>query len=430
MNFLDEDFVKFVRERNRGNPRDIDKERVVKETVTEKYPKVKNFYPIYSDTPDAWQADLTFFWEKAKQYIDTPKEKSIPRKGRKPKTKASKTRRLKIAVLCVINVNTRFAFAAVTQFTQAEADTAESMSMDWSKLQKTTNEVVRGSNKSAEKTRDALEQIMEEMRSLKGSKLKRASGIKGPISKLKGYSFRIKTLYTDEGSEFKGAFADFCKSKKIRLVYFTPSTGSKRRLGIVERFNRTLKRLIRLERERQVQNGMEASSVEDLLPIVLENYNYDNPHRGLVETARKAVGLSKGKWDQSKVLSKMTPFAMTRKEDAIVNVKKARRTEVEEFYKDDVRKLKRRPNVRFFKTLDTSDFKRFSDRFQHQGAGTLTDKAYRIRSRHVYGDEEKKGDSFAIDGLKGFRVMPYDVVYPSKDFAKRSRTAKDRFTWR
>jgi hypothetical protein len=112
-----------------------------------------------------------------------------------------------------------------------------------------------------------------------------------------------------------------------------------------------------------------------------------------------------------------------------VNVKKARRAEVEDFYKDEVRKLNRRPNVRFFKTLDTSDFKRFSDRFQHQGAGTLTDKAYRIRGRHSYGTQQKKGDSYAIDGLKGFRVLPYDVVYPSKEFARHSRTAKDEFTW-
>ena len=427
MDFLDDDFLQFVRERNRSDQRDTKKEQQVKEAVTEKYPKIKEFYPIYSDTPDAWQADLTFFWEKAQHYVDTSSKPEPKRKGRKPK--APKTKRLRIAVLCVINVNTRFAFAKVTEFTPAEAEKSESTDKDWSDLQKATSEVVRGSNKTAEKTRDALKKILSEMSSLKGAKLKRASGFKGDLSKLKGYNFRIKTLYTDEGSEFKGAFETFCRSKRIRLVHFTPSTGSKRRLGIVERFNRTLKRLLRLERERQVQGGVEASSVEDLLPVVLENYNYDNPHRGLVETARKASGLAKGKWDRSKVLSKMTPFAMTKKEDAIVNVKKAKRQEVEDRYKDDVRKLNRRPNVRFFKTLDTSDFKRFSDRFQHQGAGTLTDKSYRIRGRHSYGTQQKKGDSFAIDGLKGFRVMPYDVVYPSKEFAKRSRTSRDEFTW-
>ena len=71
MDFLDEDFVQFVRERNRPNQRDAKKEQQAKEAVTEKYPKVKEFYPIYSDTPDAWQADLTFFWEKAHHYVDT-----------------------------------------------------------------------------------------------------------------------------------------------------------------------------------------------------------------------------------------------------------------------------------------------------------------------------------------------------------------------
>ena len=75
MDFLDDDFADFVEEVETPaqRRRDAKKEKLVQESLKEQYPKVKEFYPIYSDTPDAWQADLTFFWEKAEQYVDIKK---------------------------------------------------------------------------------------------------------------------------------------------------------------------------------------------------------------------------------------------------------------------------------------------------------------------------------------------------------------------
>jgi len=54
----------------------------------------------------------------------------------------------------------------------------------------------------------------------------------------------VDHLYVDEGSEFMGSFREYCDSNNIHVIVFKASTGTKRRLGVVERFNRTLRRLI------------------------------------------------------------------------------------------------------------------------------------------------------------------------------------------
>ena len=57
--------------------------------------------------------------------------------------------------------------------------------------------------------------------------------------------------YTDDGGKFKGVCQDHLENAKpkneegsntkINHVVFVPSTGTKRRLGVVERFNRTFR---------------------------------------------------------------------------------------------------------------------------------------------------------------------------------------------
>ena len=56
-------------------------------------------------------------------------------------------------------------------------------------------------------------------------------------------TFAFKTIYTDEGQEFGKQFDLFCESRHIHHTKFGPTTGKKTRLGIVERFNRTLREL-------------------------------------------------------------------------------------------------------------------------------------------------------------------------------------------
>ena len=80
--------------------------------------------------------------------------------------------------------------------------------------------------------------------------------------------FCIARLYTDEGGEFKGSFKEFCDSHGIEQHRFKKEEGSKRRLGVVERFNRTIRRY--LEVQRKLRGPL---PLEDVLPDVLDLYN-------------------------------------------------------------------------------------------------------------------------------------------------------------
>ena len=72
MDFFGDSFLDFARghDPTEQDPRRTKEEDAqVNESLREVYPKVEKYYSIYSDTEDAWQADLTFFWERAKQYL-------------------------------------------------------------------------------------------------------------------------------------------------------------------------------------------------------------------------------------------------------------------------------------------------------------------------------------------------------------------------
>jgi hypothetical protein len=62
MDVFDDAFFNFAQahESNEDPRRTPEEEQQVAESLREAYPKVKHYYPIYSDTEDAWQADLTF----------------------------------------------------------------------------------------------------------------------------------------------------------------------------------------------------------------------------------------------------------------------------------------------------------------------------------------------------------------------------------
>ena len=59
--------------------------------------------------------------------------------------------------------------------------------------------------------------------------------------------FQIKRLYTVKGKEFMGSFCQYCDEECIRLTVFRQNTGTKWRLGKMERFNRTSWRLMEKE---------------------------------------------------------------------------------------------------------------------------------------------------------------------------------------
>ena len=104
--------------------------------------------------------------------------------------------------------------------------------------------------------------------------------------------FEFKTIYTDDGGELKGVCHECLEDaapknakgtiKKIQHIVFAPSTGTKRRLGVVERFNRTF-------REKYVTYAKNMSKLKktayfsQAIPQILEEYNFSDDHRSINE---------------------------------------------------------------------------------------------------------------------------------------------------
>ena len=93
---------------------------------------------------------------------------------------------------------------------------------------------IAGNAKSAQNTKTQFKNIFEK----DGPQAEMEVRESGPkLADFKGFEF--KTIYTDDGGEFKGVCHDYLDEEKINHIVFAPDTGTKRRLGIVERFNRT-----------------------------------------------------------------------------------------------------------------------------------------------------------------------------------------------
>jgi hypothetical protein len=207
--------------------------------------KAIQWYPIYSDTPNSYQADLMF-----EPYINSKGEKILQ------------------AILCVINVNTKYAFASAVDYTKNVKAMDE---RDW----KSNSSKILLNNKDSGLVLRALKRIVESMQ-----------GEADALNEFKEMNntahFQIDKLYVDEGSEFKGDFKQYCEKQGIHLIVFSPQTGSKRRLAIVERFNRTLRRLL----EKEVHMNSK-KPIKDLIPNALDLYNRYLNHRGIEQFLRR-----------------------------------------------------------------------------------------------------------------------------------------------
>ena len=88
------------------------------------------------------------------------------------------------------------------------------------------------------------------------------------VNWVENVKFHIARLYMDEGVKFKGVFKKICDEKNILKYTFKKTEGSKRCLGVVECFNRTLCNYREVQYELQ-----ENLSQADLIPDVLDLYN-------------------------------------------------------------------------------------------------------------------------------------------------------------
>jgi len=179
-------------------PPPVQKLKEVNEQLSQKYiPKDAAKYPIYADQPDTYQADLMF-----EPYVNSKKEKILQ------------------AVLVVINVNTKYAFAEPVDYEKNYKGMEERAWNDNSSRILLNNKDVSLVLRSFKRIQVNMKNEAEALNEFEEFKNKAR--------------FDIKRLFTDEGSEFMGVFAHYCEENGIRLTVFKASTGTKRRLAIVE----------------------------------------------------------------------------------------------------------------------------------------------------------------------------------------------------
>lgn len=112
----------------------------------------------------------------------------------------------------------------------------------------------------------------------------------------------IMHIQTDQGSEFKGAFASLCKSRGIKHYW----THSPLKAAIVERFNKTLKMMIHKR-----MAALSSLRYIDFLPDILEKYN-NTRHSKTGMTPNQASKRSKERFLQQNVYKNTRPRVTTK----------------------------------------------------------------------------------------------------------------------
>ena len=135
-----------------------------------------------------------------------------------------------------------------------------------------------------------MKEIMSDMTSMTRQVNQWSRRKESPLTGVKGVSFKINTIYVDGGSEFYGAFEHFWKENDIDVTHFTPSTGTKRRMGLVERFNKTLKRYIQVFWAIQIKLHGYPDSLVNILPKILTQYNMEKRQRGVLDNYSRHMG--------------------------------------------------------------------------------------------------------------------------------------------
>jgi hypothetical protein len=340
--------------------------------LTEKYfpRKSVKWYPVFADQPNSYQADLMF-------------------------EKISNSKGIKIlqALLCVININTRYAFVVPVQYTvnyKKEYDSA------WTPDNKTKNIPV--SNKEAGKVLNALKDVIRAMRG-EQEILNDALGLENEVV------FKMDRLYTDEGGEFKGVFHAFLENPTpvpidngeiavdpVSHFVFKKSEGSKRRMSIVERFIRTFRRLL----EKQKVMNPQLTRLVDRIPEALDLYNRYLNHRSIETFLRHLEGNDTFEDSERRFFPAMMMFPGI--EEKYIEYMRKRFQDVEEFYSGKINEILDKRDVKYFKRNWETDI------FGKAGGSTL--KAGNVSQRNDRGPSFKFNDTTQ-------KYLPYEIVLPT-----------------
>jgi hypothetical protein len=339
----------------------------VRRECKEVYRKPKIFYPIYSDLPGAWQADLMFYTMKNLQ-----------------------NRMIRRAILNMVQVNTRFAMSEVLDW-EAASNKNEGNERYTVKEEKA---LIRGITKNAAKTLAAFKRIQKRIVEFnKDQRLSTDGGLK------------IRTLYTDDGSEFKGEFAQHCYANNIRLVQFKPSEGLKTRLGIVERFNRSLRRYLAMHWAERDESGEARESLQEALDEITVEHN-QSPSMSISKMGLMKNGeLMRSPWD----------LAFGNFEPQIKEKKREQTEKVDDYYKNTIDRLDAGDRFRYFlnpaiEKKKDAFFKSSEQQKLSDFRGTYATERHVINPGRTRFSKDFRTNTFKVHGTNR-RVLPYDVEF-------------------
>jgi hypothetical protein len=305
----------------------------------------------------------------------------------------------------VINTNTRYAFVAPVQYT---VNYKKEMDAAWTP-QNSKEKRVPISNKEAGKVLNAFKDILRGMKA-EQEVINDALGLPDDGT---GVVFKINRLYTDEGGEFKGVFHSFLEKptpiptdeedvvvEPISHFVFKKSEGSKRRLSVVERFNRTFRRLL----EKQKVINPHLTKLADRIPEALDLYNRYLNHRS-IEKFLKQIG---GKEFDGDTEQRYFPAMMVYPgvEEKYIEYMRKRFKQVEEFYSGKIEDVLSKKDVKYFKRNWENDI------FGKAGGSTL--------QRGQVSQRNEKGPSFKFGDTKQ-KYLPYEIVLPGEQRPSKKR---------
>ena len=150
-----------------SEPPDISKLNEINEQLSQKYiPKNIQYFPVYADQPDSWQMDLMF-----EPYINSKKEKLL------------------VAILCVININTKHVFAEPIDYSKNYKAMEE---LEWN----ANPSRLLLNNKSAPLVLRSFQRILRNMQN--------EEQVLNDFEELHGQvHLRIRRLFADEGRNSK-----------------------------------------------------------------------------------------------------------------------------------------------------------------------------------------------------------------------------------
>ena len=279
---------------------------------------------------------------------------------------------------------------------------------------------IAGNAKSAQNTRTQFQNIFERD-APKAAEEVRSMG--GKLADFPGFEF--KTIYTDDGGEFKGVCHDYLEDdQKIHHVVFAPDTGTKRRLGVVERFNRTFREKYELFTRTHTSKYFNVA-----IPDILEDYNFIDDHKSIKQfiTRKQKKGSHYFNTEARKEAAKAPVYMLEPGREAQFVAWKAKETkQVDEIQKDRIQALRKTDQVKYFRGLFHSKRRGkkgearpidMEDQFLKSGRGNLMGPVkllgkhkYNVRGSNTRKNVVGKSYTLQLDGDRTNRLLPYDLI--------------------